>query len=525
MVFHRGTIEPEEWRMLEVGDVHSIKRLRHCQEWSIRRIAREIGVSRNTVRDVLRGEWDGEYTLAKARARPVADEIEPVVKQYLEAERDDDTHPKQRLTAARIEELLRKHHGYGASGVTVRRVVARVRTQLDDPLDRAMVPLEYDPGVDGQVDFLEADVDYPEGRRRVSFLIVRACYSTRQFVSRVPAENQEALFERLMESFQSAEGVFHNLWFDNLTLAVRKVLTGRRRLPQERFARFEAHYGFQAKFCAPAKGNEKGGVEREVQHFRRSCLAPVPKVADDAELDALLEGWMQKQLERVPTGRDKTIGAMWEEEASRLIPVLGRPFDPARKLNRRVTAFSLVKDEWNAYSVPVQFVRQHVLLKRFAEHVEIYYGRERIARHGRLYGRGLVSFDLQHYLPLLERKARAFDRAAPVKAAQASWPRSYPLLLSILRQREGEAGGTREFIQILKLHADHPAERGHAAVRAALLYERPSQALVLSHVDDAQRREEPPDDIPAAVEVRLPQVRVETGDVNAYLRLCSAEDF
>jgi hypothetical protein len=359
----------------------------------------------------------------------------------------------------------------------------------------------------------------------VSFVIVRACYSARQFVSRVPAENQESLFERLMTSFEKAEGVFHNLWFDNLTPAVRLVLTGRRRLPQERFARFEAHYGFQAEFCAPAKGNEKGGVEREVQHFRRSCLAPVPKVKDNAELDAMLEAWMQEQLERVPAGRDKTIGELWEEEACRLIPLPGRPFDPARKLNRRVTAFSLVRDEWNAYSVPVRFVRQHVVLKRFAEHVEIYYGRELIARHGRLYERGQVSFDLQHYLPLLERKARAFDRAAPVRAAQTSWPRTYPLLLSIVRQREGEADGTREFIQILKLHANHPADRVHAAVRAALLHEQPSWALVLAYVDDAQRREEPSDTISTGVERLLPQARVETGDVNAYLRLCTTEDF
>lgn len=510
--------------MLEVGDVHSIKRLRHCQEWSIRRIAREIGVSRNTVRTVLRGGWDGEYTMAELRSRPVADGIESQVRGYLEAELVNDTHPKQRLTAARIEQLLRDEHGYDGSGVTVRRVVARLRPELGDPLTRAMVPLEYEPGVDAQVDFLEADVDYPEGRRRVDFMLLRACYSTRPFVARVPAQNQEALFERLMHSFERAGGVLHNVWFDNLTPAVRKVLPGSRRLPQKRFAWFEAHYGFKAEFCSPAKGNEKGGVEREVQYFRRSCLSPVPKVRDDAELDALLEAWMEAQLDRVPAGRDRTIGEMWAEEERRLIPLPVRPFDSARNHERRVTSFSLVKDDWNAYSVPVQFVQQRVVLKRFAERVEIYHGHELIARHKRLYGRGRVSFDLLHYLPLLERKARAFDRAAPVKAAQQSWPRSYPLLLSILRAREGEYDGTREFIQILKLHAAHPADRVHAAVREALQHEHPSQAVVFARVDDAVRRDEPSDAMSAAVELRLPQARVETGDVNAYLRLCRSDE-
>lgn len=198
--------------MLKVGDIHSIKRLHYSQGWGKRRISRELSIARNTVRDVLSGENDGQYTMKQPRARPVAEVIEPIVRNYLKAELEDpQPHRKQRLTAARIDELLRTQHGFSGGDRTVRRVVSKVRSELADPLQVAMVPLVYEPGRDAQVDFLEADVDYPEGRVRKTFMLVRACYSTRTFAAAVPAENQEALFEALMKSFEHFGGVFHYL--------------------------------------------------------------------------------------------------------------------------------------------------------------------------------------------------------------------------------------------------------------------------------------------------------------------------
>ena len=79
--------------MLEVGDIYSIKRLRYRQRWSKRRIARELGIARNTVRDVLNGESDGQYTLAEPRACPVADQIAPIVEEYLTGDLDPESTP------------------------------------------------------------------------------------------------------------------------------------------------------------------------------------------------------------------------------------------------------------------------------------------------------------------------------------------------------------------------------------------------------------------------------------------------
>lgn len=509
--------------MLQVDRLQTIKDLHYRQRWGIRRIAREFGMDRKTVRSVLRGESDGSYTLKEARQRPVGDVIEPIVAGYLKAEIDSNTPRKQRLTAVRVEELLRKEHDYEGSYSTVQRVTKEQRVLLRDALQVAMVPLEYEPGEDAQVDFCEGVVDGPDGRTKRHFLLVSACYSTRAFAARVPAENQEALFETLIRSFEHFGGLFRFYWFDNLTLAVSKVLRSRERELQERFKRFMAHYGFHGEFCGSGKGNEKGGVENTVPRFRRRVLSPMPYGITDAELDKLIVEWMVNDDRRTPQGRSGSALDLWQAEASRLIPLALHPFDTARAYTRKVSTYSLVQLGTNFYSVPVHHVRQVVTVKLYAERVIIIAREGTIASHPRLYGREQTSFQLEHYLPLLERKVRAFDRAAPVRAARASWPPTYEHLLRIQRNRLGDAAGTREFIKVLQLHQHHPAERVHGAVRKALLHEEPGLVVVLAYVDAQRRAEDPPEPVDEETLKRLPDVRVDTGDVDDYQALLDEE--
>ena len=78
------------------------------------------------------------------------------------------------------------------------------------------------------------------------------------------------------------------LRYDNLTSAVKKILRGYRREETERFIVFRSHWKFQAEFCTPGEGHEKGGVEGEAGYFRRNHWVPVPKARDLADLNAQL---------------------------------------------------------------------------------------------------------------------------------------------------------------------------------------------------------------------------------------------
>jgi transposase len=91
------------------------------------------------------------------------------------------------------------------------------------------------------------------------------------------SSTQQAFLAAHQEAFRYFGGVFHQLRYDNLSSAVKKVLCGRRREETDRFIAFRSHWQFDASFCTPGKGHEKGGVEGEAGFFRRNHLAEIKR--------------------------------------------------------------------------------------------------------------------------------------------------------------------------------------------------------------------------------------------------------
>jgi transposase len=262
-------------RMLEVSQVSECRQLQ-AQRRSIRAIAKELGVSRNTVRGYVRGQRrPAGYSLVAGRPSPVSSVLAPRVREMLVAERAAATPRKQLLTAARIGRLL-SAEGLVASESTVRAVVRLARLDVRDPLRHAFVPLVYAPGQDEQVDFFEGDVDDVDfGRVTCFILLARACYSGRTFAYAAPNQTREALFEGLMLAFECFGGVFRKLWFDNLTPAVRKILQGRRRLEQMGLRVHPGALRLRGRVLRAGQGQRKGW-----RGGRGEGLAPRDPLAD-----------------------------------------------------------------------------------------------------------------------------------------------------------------------------------------------------------------------------------------------------
>jgi len=477
--------------MLEVSQVLECKQLR-ARGRSIRSIARELSVSRNTVRGYLRSERQpGAYGSGLGRARPTSAAVAPRVMALLTAERTAQTPRKQRLTAARIARLLGEE-GFAASASTVRSVVAAARLDLRDPLQHAFLPLKYAPGIDAQVDFFEGEVDDTDlGRVKCFILLVRACYSTRTFAYAAPNQSREALFEGLMQAFEHFGGVFQKLWFDNLTPAVKKVLAGRSREEQHAFACFRAHFGFTAEFCAPGKGNEKGGVEGEVKYSRHEILSPLPLVEGRHGLQALCAAFMSRELARVVRGRDLSIGEHWQDEVANLLPLPATRFDAALPRTAKVTPRSWISCGTVFYSVPVEWVGREVELKQDAERVVIRGPGAARVEHARCYQKHQVVLDVDHYLPLLRRKHRGIDHALPLQQFMDATPGAWRALLAALRRDEGEILGSQAFVDVLLLGRVHGIDAVRVAVEQALRFERVSLGLVRFHLRDAVEQAAP----------------------------------
>jgi transposase len=269
----------------------------------------------------------------------------------------------------------------------VRYYVSQRRKALRRPA--VYLPLAYDPGVDAQVDWGEATVILAGAPVVVQLFIMRLCYSRKIFVMAFPTQRQEAFLLGHVLAFTHFGGVPHRLSYDNLKTAVQQVLRGRHRIEQTDFVRCRSHYLFESRFCTPAQGHEKGGVESAVGYSRRNFLTPMPTVADFEELNAHLLAACTADDARVVDRTDEPIGVRWRAERPRLRPLPPQPF--ACCVSREVTlnGYSQVTFETNRDSVPVAKARKHLTRRAYPFTIELLVDNEVIATHPRCYDRAL----------------------------------------------------------------------------------------------------------------------------------------
>ena len=130
-------------------------------------------------------------------------------------------------------------------------------------------------------------------------------------------------------AFHYFGGVFRRLRYDNLSSAVKKILRGYERELTARFIAFRSHWQYQAVFCTPGEGHEKGGVEGEVGYFRRNHWVPIPVAGDLAELNAKLLVDCHDDENRRIAGRQESVGALLLTEKEHLLPLPAEDFELA----------------------------------------------------------------------------------------------------------------------------------------------------------------------------------------------------
>jgi len=135
-----------------------------------------------------------------------------------------------------------------------------------------------------------------------------------------------------------------------------------------------------------------------------------------------------------------------------------------------LNGFGQVEFETNRYSVPAEDAYHNLVLKAYPFRIDILYMNDVIASHPRCYGKQQDILDPLHYLPLLEQRPGAFEHAKPIRHWRASWPPAYEQLLARLREQWPDGRGVQEFVRILRLHEEYPADRIVQAVEQALAY-------------------------------------------------------
>ena len=435
-----------------------VRRAVRVEGRSQRAVAREFGLSRETVRKMLRYAVPPGYQRQQPIKRPKLGPWLGIIDAILE---DDKQRPvKQRHTAKRIFERLKEEHGF-TGGYTIVKDYVRTATLRAQEM---FVPLTH-PAGEAQVDFGEALVVIAGVEQKAHYLAMDLPHSDDCFVAAFPAETTEAFLEGHVRAFAYFGGVPTRILYDNTRIAVAKILGGEERQRTRSFSELQSYYLFADKFGRPARGNDKGKVEGLVGYARRNFMVPIPRASSWEELNLHLEADCRKRRERRLRGHSETIGERFERDRAALLPLPAAPYEACEKISARVSSLSLVRYRSNDYSVPTEYGHRQVWVKGYVHEVVIACASEVIARHQRSYEHEAVVFDPLHYLALLEQKTRALDQAAPLAGWQL--PECFTQLRRLLEARLRKHG-SREYVQVLRLLETFAIEEVTHAIEDAL---------------------------------------------------------
>ena len=192
--------------MLVVETIARIRRDHLVKGVPIKKIARDLRVSKNTVRKVVRGD-ETSFSYARKiqpmpKLGPWVEELERQLEANAKKERKD------RLSLLRIHEDLASL-GYEGGYDAVRRYARawRRRRRLLSP-SQAFVPLIFDPGEAYQFDWSHEYAVLSGTTTRVKAAHMRLCHSRMQLVQIFPRESQEMVFEAHERAFRFFGGVW-----------------------------------------------------------------------------------------------------------------------------------------------------------------------------------------------------------------------------------------------------------------------------------------------------------------------------
>jgi transposase len=443
--------------MFAVEIYAAVRRFVFVEGKSRREAARVFGLSRDTVAKMCRYSAPPGYVRTKAPERPKLGPLLPVIDAILDT--DKMAPPKQRHTAKRIFERLRDEHGFAGGYTVVKDYVRLARTRSRE----VFVPLAHPPG-HAQVDFGECVGVIGGVRMKLHVFCFDLPHSDACFIKAYAAETTEAFLDGHASAFAFFGGVPLSILYDNLKIAVAKILGGGERRRTQAFTELVSHFLFDDRFGRPGKGNDKGKVEGLVKYSRANFLTPVPHAPSIEALNTRL--------------RYRT----------------------------------------NDYSVPTKYGFRDVLAKGFVDEVAIFCDGALIARHARSYARDDFIFEPRHYLALLEQKPGALDQAAPLQG----WtlPETLAHLRRLLETRMGKRG-KREFIQVLRLTEVFPEAVviGAAldAIRLGAIGFDAVKQLVIARTENRPAR------LDLSAYPYLPSLNVKTTSPADYLALVSRE--
>ena len=372
-------------KMLQTSDVDKILFLHSCH-WGSKRIAKELGISRRSVKKYIRlGKW----------APPVARKTNKLagLEDWLKA-----CYEKHHGNADVVRQELLAIHNITVSLRTVERAVQGWREEAIVKA-KATIRFETPPGKQLQIDFGSTKILIGEEEVRVYLFVATLGYSRRLYVAPFLHERQTVWFRGIEGAFSHFGGIPEEILMDNAkALVVSHNPSLKEIIFNDRFKAFSQYWGFRPVACSPYRARTKGKDERMVGYVKRNAIAGHSFPHWDA-LVCHLQRWNAEVADiRVHgTVQEKPLERFLRDEIDALRPFNNKPsFIQVRELSRKVQADACIELDTNRYSVPSHLVGKHVTVQASDNLVRIFHNGLEVACHPLCEGRRMQVIEIGH---------------------------------------------------------------------------------------------------------------------------------
>ncbi|RMG59341.1 MAG: IS21 family transposase, partial [Gammaproteobacteria bacterium] len=326
------------------------------------------------------------------------------------------------LTASRLYAMVRER-GYPGGPDHFRHQLAHYRPR---PQPEAFLRLRTLPGEQGQVDWGHfGKLTIGRAAHPLMAFVMVLSYSRRIFLRFYLGARMENFLRGHEAAFKAWDGVPRVLLYDNLKSAVLERQGEAIRFHPTLLA-FAAHYRFEPRPVAVARGNEKGRVERAIRYIR-SHFWPARQWKDLDDLNAQAEAWCDGWAMDRPCPEDRDLSVREAFAQEKLLPLPDNPYPTDERVEVRIGKTPYARFDRNDYSVPHTQVRRTLTVVASPTTVRILDGAEEVARHPRSYDKGQQIEQPEHIEALVQVKRQARCHRGQDRLAQAA-PSSQSLL-------------------------------------------------------------------------------------------------
>lgn len=492
------------------GEVEAqILRYYHVEKWRVGTIARQLGVHHTVVTRVL-----SRAGLPPTSSPPRPSRVDvylPFIQEILQK------YPT--LTASRLYAMVCQR-GYYGSPSHFRFIISCHRPR---PPAEAYLRLRTLPGEQSQVDWGHFGyLQIGRARRPLMGFVIVLSYSRQIYLRFFLDARMESFLRGHVEAFSSWNGLPRTVLYDNLKSAVLERHGAAIHFHPTLLA-FAAHYRYEPRPVAIARGNEKGRVERAIRFVRDHFFA-ARQFTDLDDLNAQASCWCLGAAadRRCPEDDRMSVRDAFNAEAAHLLPLPDNPYPLLEQLAVKVGKTPYVRFDLNDYSVPFTAVRRQLTVLADPLQVRIVDAQQVLACHQRSYDKRAVIEDVAHVAGLVAQKRAARQHRATDRLTHAA-PASQ-MLLCAAAERGGNLGAITA--ALLRLLDRYGAAELQAAINEALAQDVPHPNAVRLALERRreQRQQQPPIAVMLPEHIRIRDTTVRPHQLDVYDQLRDADD-